>query len=110
METSEVEAFDNREEAYIARVSTHPQGFVANMDRAGDVPQYPMIHRATHGAISSAKIGNFTTGDYMKYCAVDVEALRKYLVAKYRKQPTLCRNCIGTDDPARTAGTVGTAA
>ena len=41
MDSSEVEPFDNREEAYIAWVSTHPQGFVANMDRAGDVPQYP---------------------------------------------------------------------
>ena len=110
MDHNGVELFDNREEDYLAWVQAHPQGFIANMDDNRNVPQYPMIHRATHGAISSAKIGNFTTGDYMKYCAVDVEALRKYLVAKYRKQPTLCRNCIGTDDPARTAGTVGTAA
>lgn len=95
--TEDVRRFDHDEDAYIAWVTTHPAGFVANMDRAGNVPQYPMIHRASHAAVHSHKIGHFTTGDYVKYCALDLQALQACLMAKYRRQPTFCANCMGTD-------------
>jgi hypothetical protein len=70
-----VERFDNDEVAYLEWVEANPRGFVANIERAGTVPQYPMVHAATRGLISSPKIGNFTTGDYVKLCCTDLSAL-----------------------------------
>ena len=55
-----VELFDNDEIGYLKWVQANPQGFVANVDRAGTVPQYPMVHAATHGSMSSSKIGTWT--------------------------------------------------
>lgn len=90
----DVEPFDGREDDYLAWVQVHPDGFVANVDRAKAVPQYPMIHRASHGAISSSRIGNFTTGDYLKFCAIDLEALERYLAAHFSRPATYCRQCM----------------
>lgn len=90
-----VPRFDHDEDAYIAWVTRHPEGFVANMDRARRVPQYPMIHRATHGAVSSPRIGNFTTGDYVKVCALDLQALQDDLMKQYGRKATLCAICMG---------------
>lgn len=89
-----VELFDGREHDYLAWVQAHPDGFVANVDRAQVVPQYPMIHRASHGAVSSPRIGNFTTGDYLKFCAVDLVALERYLESRFSRPATYCRQCM----------------
>ncbi len=89
-----VEYFDRREEAYLGWVQVHPYGWVANVDRDGRVPHYPMIHRASHGAISSARIGSFTTGDYVKFCALDSEELECELVARYGRRATHCSQCM----------------
>lgn len=87
--------FDHDESGYLAWVQAHPDGFVGNMDRAGHVPQYPMVHRATHASVSSPKIGNFTTGDYVKVCAGGLEALEADLLRRYGRAATRCRVCMG---------------
>lgn len=89
-----VELFKDRENEYLAWVQSHPDGFVANMDVAERFPTYPMIHRASHGMVSSLKIGNFTTGDYVKYCSVDLAALQRHLQALYGRQATHCAHCM----------------
>lgn len=90
----EARLFDNDEAAYLAWVQSNPGGFVANMDRAGCVPQYPMGHRATHAVVSSPRIGNFTTGAYVKVCAGELEALEADLRSRYGRPVTRCGVCM----------------
>ena len=89
-----VELFDNDETGYLKWVQSNPHGFVANVDRAGRVPQYPMVHATTHGSMFSAKIGNFTTGDYVKFCSTDLDALEQYSQTKFGRSLTRCSICM----------------
>ena len=89
-----VQLYDNDEPGYLAWVTANPAGFVATLDRALSFPQYPMVHKATHGLISSANIGGFTTGDYVKLCAADLPALERYCQEKYGRPLTRCRACM----------------
>lgn len=89
-----VELFDNNEAGYLEWVRSNPRGFVANRDRAGHVPNYPMVHVATHGAVSSERIGNFTTGDYVKLCSADLDALEHYSRKAFGRSLTRCRICM----------------
>ncbi|MBB5208001.1 hypothetical protein [Chiayiivirga flava] len=89
-----VELFDNDETRYLKWVQANPHGFVANVDRAVRMPKYPMVHAATHGSMSSAKIGNFTTGDYIKFCSTDLAALEQYSQTKLDRSLTRCSICM----------------
>lgn len=89
-----VELFDNDETGYLEWVQANPNGFVANVDRAGSEQPYPMVHAATHGSISSAKIGNFTTGDYIKFCSTDLAALEQYSQTRFGRSLTRCSICM----------------
>lgn len=90
-----VEVFDKMEEEYLAWIEANPSGFVANMDKAKSMKQYPMIHSAGDTAISKDKRGNFTTNDYFKICSTDLRELRSYLKHKYRRF-TYCMKCFET--------------
>ena len=89
-----VEIFDNDETGYLKWVQANPDGFVANVDRAGYITNYPMVHAATHGSVSSPKIGNFTTGDYLKFCSRDLAALESYSQTKFGRPLTRCAQCM----------------
>ena len=96
-----VTVFDNDEEAYLDWVRANPRGFVANVDRQQQVAQYPMAHRATHKLMSSARIGNFTTGDYIKFCSTSLPALEKHARSKYGRALSHCATCMrGSAHPA----------
>lgn len=90
-----VEVFDKKEKEYLAWIEENPSGFVANMDKAKSMKQYPMIHSAGDTAISKDKRGNFTTNDYFKICSTDLRELRSYLKHKYRRF-TYCMKCFET--------------
>lgn len=85
--------FDNDEEAYLRWIEAHTDGYVANVDRAATMPQYPMVHTARHRVISSAEIGGFTTGAYIKHCSDSLDALLAFCQKTYDREPTLCRQC-----------------
>ncbi len=89
-----VELFDNDDTGYLKWVQANPHGFVANVDRAGTVSQYPMIHAATHGSMSSPKIGNVTTGDYIKFCGTDLGALEEYALTMFGRPLTRYSHCV----------------
>jgi len=89
-----VSVFDNDDESYLNWVSSNQGGFVANVDRDQNVPQYPMAHLATHKLMSSMKIGNFTTGDYIKFCSNSLEELDRYARSKYGRPLTHCSVCM----------------
>ncbi|MNF32655.1 hypothetical protein D3C76_481880 [compost metagenome] len=90
-----VQVFDKKEEEYLAWVEENPSAFVANMDKAGIVKQYPMIHSASDAAISKDKRGNFTTNAYFKICSTDLRELKRYLKHKYHRF-TYCMKCFET--------------
>ena len=89
-----IETFDNQEDGYLAWIQAHSaDGYVANVDRARNVPQYPMVHLARHRLVSSPKIGNFTTGDYVKFCSTDLEELSRWSLAQHGRALTFCGYC-----------------
>lgn len=88
-----ISVFDNQEAAYLQWLQANPTGYVVNIDRAQKVKNYPMIHIATHGLVSSQKIGNFTTGDYIKFCSTDLKAMEQWLQTKYGRRLTYCTHC-----------------
>lgn len=90
-----IEIFDKDEDRYIAWVKANQAGFVANIDRELNVPQYPMLHKATHKLISSPKIGNFTTGDYTKFCSTSRFEIERYARKNYVRILTYCTTCFG---------------
>ncbi len=89
-----VELFDSDETGYLKWVQANPHGFVANIDRTGAFPQYPMVHAATHRLVSSPRIGNFTSGDYVKFCSTDLDALEQYSQASFGRPLTRCSQCM----------------
>jgi len=89
-----VSVFDYDDESYLEWIGANQGGFVANVDRNRNVPQYPMAHLATHRLMSSAKIGNFTTGDYIKFCSTSLTELEHYARSKYGRSLTQCSVCM----------------
>lgn len=61
MEINIVSVFDNQEAEYLNRIHNNPQGFVVNVDRKGQNPAYPMVHLATHSAISGPELESYLT-------------------------------------------------
>ena len=88
-----IAVFDKSEDEYIAWVLANQAGFVANIDRELSVPQYPMVHKASHKLMWSPKIGNFTTGDYTKFCSTSLKEIEQYAKQKYRRPLTYCATC-----------------
>lgn len=86
--------FDNEEDAYLRWVAENPTGFIVNLDRAKRMPMYPMIHAAIHRSLSSAEIGNFTTGDYIKICGNSRQALEAFCEREYGRMPQPCLQCL----------------
>ena len=88
-----VTEFVNDETGYLAWVHAHPHGYIANVDVAGQVQQYPMVHLASHKLLSSSAVGNYTTHNYTKACSTEMDALERWSMRKYKKSLTRCRVC-----------------
>ena len=71
--------FDHEDAAYQQWIDTHQDGFVVNCYRNLN-PAYLMLHRARCGTISGqpARGNTWTTGEFVKVCSVDVEALERW--------------------------------
>ena len=70
-----IERFENDEAGYLKWVQSNSTGYVVNVDEPQYFPQYPMVHVATHKAISSTARSNYTSSGYLKFCSTDLEAL-----------------------------------
>jgi hypothetical protein len=86
--------FSGDDVAYLAWVKSNPDGYVVNVDRAGILPQYPVVHRASHKAISSRLIGNFTTRQYIKFCSKGIRELETYAARVYGRKLKRCTQCM----------------
>lgn len=80
----------DKEAEYLEWVAANPSGFVANIDRAHSMRQYPMAHFASCSALNNGK--NFTTGDYYKVVASSLGELETWAASK-GKQLTHCSAC-----------------
>ena len=69
--------FDNDEKGYLTWVEENPEGFVVNTLKTPS-RSYLVLHKATCGTIKTLKKGNFTTGQYIKVCALDASELEKW--------------------------------
>lgn len=88
-----LERFDNREEDYLRWVHAHRDGFVVNLTRRGIRPEYPMVHLASHGLISTPSLGSFTTGEYIKVCSLDLAELEKWCRGEMGRELRQCGVC-----------------
>ena len=89
-----VEQFKNDEGGYLRWVTANPMGFVANVDEPQYVAQYPMVHSASHKAVSSPVRTNYTTGKYFKVCSTDLKALEEWSQRNYGRSLTRCAQCM----------------
>jgi hypothetical protein len=89
-----VQRFKDDDEGYLRWIEGNQGGYVVNMDEPPSVPQYPMLHSATHKLLSTPKRTNYTTGKYFKVCSTDLEALEKWSQRRYGKSLTRCAQCM----------------
>ncbi len=89
-----IEQFENDESGYLRWVQANPSGYVVNVDEPQYAPQYPMLHAASHKVISSPTRTNYTTGRYIKFCSVNLEALERWAKDKYGRSLTRCAQCM----------------
>jgi len=92
---------------YLEWVKANPNGFVLNTCESQE-SGYIVLHKASCGTIRTAKRSNYTSGTYVKLCALDPRDLSAWAHAEDRPQPAPCQLCrpdpdavaAVTDDPA----------
>ncbi len=89
-----VKRFKNDEARYLSWVQGNPTGYVVNVNEPQYASQYPMVHAASHKAISSPARSNYTTGSYIKVCSTDLDALEQWSQGKYGRALTRCARCM----------------
>ena len=89
------EVFVRDEIRYLRWAAEHQNvGFIVNTDHDQRSPVYPMVHRATHGLVTSAKIGNFTTGRFFKVCSTELSDLEAWASRERGRSLTRCGKCM----------------
>jgi hypothetical protein len=89
-----VEEFKDDEQNYLLWVTAHPEGFVANLQKKGERPEYPMVHHLSRQCVSSPNRDNYTTGKYYKVCAEKLEELERWCRADFRRPLVKCSKCM----------------
>ena len=84
--------FSNDEIAYLDWIKANPNGFVINSHKSPKSENL-VLHKATCGSISSPKIGNFTTTDYMKICSLYINELDNWAEKHNRSKYFPCQLC-----------------
>jgi hypothetical protein len=82
---------------YLAWIEENPSGYVVNTDDPPTQAMYPMVHSARHRVVSSESRTNYTTGRYVKYCALDLEALERFVQARHNRALNFCKVCMRRD-------------
>lgn len=89
-----IKLFQNDDEGYLAWVAAHQNGFVVNTDNPPSQLTYPMVHVASHNAISSPTRTNYTTAQYIKYCSLNLAALDQYVQKEHGRVLHRCGICM----------------
>lgn len=89
------QVFDNDEIGYLRWADEHQDdGFIINTDGDERSPDYPMVHRASPGAMTTAKRGNYTTGRFFKVCSTDMSDLEAWARRVRNRSLTHCKQCM----------------
>ena len=87
--------FDKDETAYLQWAAANQKdGFIVNTDHDHRSPVYPMVHRATHKALTSDKRGNYTTGRFFKVGSNDIRDLEEWARRVRHRSLTWCKRCM----------------
>jgi hypothetical protein len=88
-----LERFEKDDRAYLDWVRGNQLGFVVNTDQDHVSPDYPMLHKASHGLISSPSRENYTNNRFFKVCSDNVEELESWSRAERGRSLTRCKTC-----------------
>ncbi len=86
--------FTNDEKDYLQWAVMNPRGFIVNSDHDRVSPDYPMIHRATHKALTSPKRQNYTTKRFFKVCSNKRHELEQWARRQRGRSLQPCRICM----------------
>ncbi|WP_165251993.1 hypothetical protein [Paludisphaera soli] len=84
--------FVDDDPGYLEWAAAHPDGYVVNCGRTPG-PDYLKLHRASCNFIRSSKRSNWTTGDYIKVCSVDLGDLRRWASGEVGGDLQPCQSC-----------------
>lgn len=89
------EVFDKDEPGYLRWAETNRRiGYIVNTDHDERSPVYPMVHRATHRALTSERRGNYTTGPrFFKVCSTNIRDLERWAMRE-RNRPLTRAICM----------------
>lgn len=84
----------DEENAYIAWITRHRDGFVLDGMRSPSRRRY-VLHRTTCETVraSKTKATHWTTGRHFKACAMDLQELVAWSMSELEKQPGFCEHC-----------------
>lgn len=89
-----MERFQKNDTGYLSWVRHNSDGYVLNVLRT-HIPYGLMLHRATCYTIRNEAIrrSGWTTGDYVKVCGPERQALRNWAQRHVGKLPADCLKC-----------------
>jgi hypothetical protein len=88
------DVFKHDDAGYLRWVVDNQSGFIVNIDYAHALADYPMVHRATHKALTTDARENYTTGLYYKVCSNDLSALQAWARRETGKELAECQICM----------------
>ena len=88
-----LEVFIRAERDYLQRAATEA-GFIVNADHDRVSRDYPMVHRATHRALTSPKRQNYTTKRFFKVWSDNTAELEQWAQQDGRRPLRPCRVCL----------------
>ena len=89
-----IQVFINDDKGYLRWASRNPNGFIVNADNDFISPVYPMMHRASHKALTTPKNQNYTTRRFFKVCSETIEELDIWARRERGRTLTSCRTCM----------------
>ena len=87
-----MQTFIDAEDAYLAWVGSHPEGYVLNAGRTDAPSTAVVLHRATCASISGAH-SNYTTRDYIKVCSPERGELEQWATRRPASDFIACSRC-----------------
>ena len=88
-----MQTFVDAEDAYLAWVGRHTNGYVLNAGRT-DAPSTPVVlHGAACRSISGA-YSNYPTRDYIKICSLDWGELERWAGRRPESEFRVCPRCL----------------
>jgi hypothetical protein len=89
-----LERFVNAERDYLRWAQNNPRGYIVNADHDRVSPDYPMIHKATHKALTTPKRQNYTNKRFFKVCSDEKSELEQWAWRERGRSLQPCGICM----------------